>query len=94
VKVRVACPAACAFTVKLTVSRKVARRVGLGRKRTTIGTSKGTLAGAGSKAVVVRTSSKARRRFRRFKSVSARLTLRATQAAVVTSAKQAVKLAR
>jgi Ca2+-binding RTX toxin-like protein len=94
VKVRVACAAACAFTAKLTISRKLARRARLGRRRTTIGTSRASLAGAGSKTVTVRTSSKARRRLRRIKSVPARLAVRATQASVVTTTRRSLKLAR
>jgi Ca2+-binding RTX toxin-like protein len=93
-KVRVTCPAACSFKLKLTISGKLARRVKLGRKRATIATRRGELTAAGSKTVTVRTSAKARRRLRRLKSVSARLTLTATETSGVTNTKRALKLVR
>jgi Ca2+-binding RTX toxin-like protein len=94
IDVRVTCPAACTFTVKLTIAAKVARKAKLGRKALIIGTAKGTLPKAGDKTVTVKLSAKARKKLKKLRTVAATLTVAVKDAGSPTTLKQAVKLVR
>jgi hypothetical protein len=74
--VRVRCDAACSGTARLTVSRRTARRLRLGRSRT-VGRARVRLAAAGERRVTVKLTRKVRRRMRRarVRRVKARLTV-------------------
>jgi hypothetical protein len=78
--VKVTCPGACSFTVKLGIAAKVARKAGLGRKALTIGSARGKLAAGGTKTVKVKLSTKARRKLKRSKKVAANLKVKVTHA--------------
>jgi hypothetical protein len=92
--VRVTCPAACSFTVKLGITAKVARKAKLGRKALTIGTAKGSLTAAGDKTVKLKLSRKARNKLRKLKTVPATLSVVVTDAGGKATTKKAVKLVR
>jgi hypothetical protein len=92
--VRITCPAACTFTVKLTIAAKVARKAKLGRKALIIGTAKGTLPQAGDKTVRVKLSAKARKKLKKLRTVAATLTVAVKDASGPTTLTQAVKLVR
>jgi Ca2+-binding RTX toxin-like protein len=76
----VTCPAACTFTVAITISAKTARKFGLGRKALKIGSARGALLAAGSTKAKVKLSAKARRRLRHAKKVPATLKVTAKDA--------------
>lgn len=91
----VTCPAACTFTVSVVLSKKTARKYGLGRKSLTVGTARGTLLSAGSKKVTVKLSRKAKRKLRRAKRVAATLKVKVKDAAGKTATKtKAITLRR
>jgi len=88
VAVKVTCPGRCKFVARLTVSARVARRVRLGRKVTTIGLARGTQSAAGTRSVRIKLTPTARRRLARLKSVPALLKLEVTGASGATQRKQ------
>jgi hypothetical protein len=75
----VQCDSACAGTAKLTVTRKLAKRLHLGRRRT-IGTLRFRLTGAGRKRFMIRLSKAALRGERRagVRRVATRISVTAT----------------
>ncbi len=76
VRFRAGCDARCTTTAKLTLSKKLAKRLGL-KKQRTVGTLRRTLAAGSSKRLTVKLSSRAKRAIRRHdrKSVKATLTV-------------------
>lgn len=92
--VTVTCPGACAFTVKLGISAKIARKAGLGRKALTIGTARGSLAAAGDKKVTVKLSAKALKKLKRLKNVAAKLTVAVKDASGTTTTNKAITTRR
>ncbi len=76
---RVICGAACSGTAKLTVDRRTARKLRLGRTRT-VATARIRLTAAGTKRVTVRLTRKARRALerRRVRTLRGRLTVAVT----------------
>ncbi len=76
---RVTCGVACSGTAKLTVDRRTARKLGLGRTRT-VATARVRLTAAGTKRVTVRLTAKARRALerRRVRTLRGRLAVAVT----------------
>jgi Ca2+-binding RTX toxin-like protein len=95
IAVKVTCSAKSSFGLKLEIPAKVAKKVKLGKKAVTIGTAKGSLAGAGSKTLTLKLSAKARRKLKRLKTVAGTLKLSGTDAGgAPISSKQGVKTVR
>jgi hypothetical protein len=67
----------CTATAKLTLSNKLARRLGLKNKRT-VGSVKRTIAAGASKRLTVKLSSKAKRALKRHRRRSVKATLTVT----------------
>jgi extracellular elastinolytic metalloproteinase len=76
-RVKVACDVRCTATAKLTLSNKLARRLGLKNKRT-VGSVKRTIAAGASKRLTVKLSSKAKRALKRHRRRSVKATLTVT----------------
>jgi Ca2+-binding RTX toxin-like protein len=94
IQVTVTCPAACSFTVKLSIGSKVTRKVGLGRKTLTIGTVRGSLAAAGDRTVTLKLSARPLKKLKRLKNVAANLSVAFTDASGTTTTNQAVTTRR
>ena len=78
--VQVRCSEGCALQARLTVSRATARRLGIGRRRTTVAQGSAALAGRGTTYIFMRFKRGMTRRLGR-RTVRAKLSLVATDEA-------------
>jgi hypothetical protein len=72
-RVKAACSEACTLKLSLEVDAKTAKKLGLGKKKATIGTGKGKLAEGGSTQVVVKLTGKAKKKLKSAKILKATL---------------------
>jgi hypothetical protein len=78
--VTIGCSETCVASVKLTVAKKLAKKLGIASADVTLGSAKKTL-GAGKRKLYVKLGAKARKRLKKARSVRLKLVLRATDAA-------------
>jgi hypothetical protein len=80
-KIKASCSEACTLKLTLTVAAGSARKLGLGKKKATIGSGEGSLKAAGSTRATVKLTSKAKRKLKGARSVKATLTTSAKDGA-------------
>jgi subtilisin-like proprotein convertase family protein len=93
-RVLAACAAACRIGAKLSVSGRTARALGIGRRSTTIGRGAARKRAAGSAAVAVKLTKKARAALRRRDSVATTVTVTLVQGSTRLTLKRPVTLRR
>ena len=91
--IQIPCPAACTVTATLRVNKRTARKLRLGRSRV-LARGRVTLPGAGDAKVKLKVVSKARRRFRRLRSLKVTLRTQTQMGGSTTPARRALRLKR